>query len=171
MVDLGNTGVVSALHKAFQHLRPPSKLGKLDRLTSATAHLWWRTHDEDWMDSGLRGIDAEDLDWTALADADLLTGQEGQERTEELIGTQLRRATKSLEGLRRLMFSTMMLYWNLHRPSSIFAGGVAPRHLTLPEWLDMNLGIESDASNFSVHVQKGIYEAVARAADPSKLLP
>lgn len=33
--------------KVFSYMRPPRDLQKIDRITTAAAHLWWRTHDLD----------------------------------------------------------------------------------------------------------------------------
>ena len=56
------------LFQVFSYMRPPRDLQKIDRITTAAAHLWWRTHDleepqEDetlrWaMEAGREGCDA-----------------------------------------------------------------------------------------------------------------
>lgn len=155
--------------KAFEHARVPKDLSKIDRLTSAIAHLWWRTHDVDWTE-GLPNNDVEDLDWTVYSE-DAVRDQERPKMEGEAIGRRLRSAARSLEGLRRLMFSTLMLCWNLHLPTSIFVGGVAPRRLSFAGWSDMNKGIEADAGNFPLSMQKGIYQTVLDGAGVSRLLP
>merc|ERR1719162_518040 len=67
-VDLAGTGVVSALHKCFQLISAPPDLRKLDRIISAIAHLWWRTHDfggEGWRGSeDILGDFDEGFEWS-----------------------------------------------------------------------------------------------------------
>lgn len=171
--DLTGFGVVGSLVKSFQHIRPPPDLGKVDRLTSAIAHVWWRTHDfEEWDEQASGVQDEEGLDWTMFTEDWGGNGDITLQLNEEMTGMRLRQQLRSVEGLRRLMFSTMMLHWNLHRTSRGVAlpGVVTPRRLSLNGWLDMNLGIEADGSNVPVQVQRGIYHAVSQHEAP-ELLP
>lgn len=157
-VNLSGSGVVGALAKAFHHIRVPMDLGKVDRLTSTIAQLWWRTHDLNEWDEPQ---EEEMLDWTMFTED--LTGTAREELEKELRGMQLRRKLQSVEGLRRLMFSTVMLSWNLQPANreAALPGAVSPRRLSLGGWLDMNVGIEADGSNINVQVQKGIYNMIA----------
>jgi len=155
-VDLKGTGVVSALVKAFRHIRAPPDLRKIDRLSSGIAHLWWRTHDEQEDDPWEDGEkDDEGLDWTMFCEDPSHVPADTPESTES-IGMELRRSFHSVEGFRRLMFSSVMLCWNLHAAPRIFPSAASPRRLSLSEWLDLNMGIEADGGNVPVHVQKGI---------------
>lgn len=166
-VDLTGTGVVSALLKSFQHICAPPDLRKIDRITSAIAHLWWRTHDlggEGWpgWDDGTDDYD-EGLDWSLFVEdpAAMLHGD--LERSgDETCGMELRRCLHSVEGLRRLMFSTVMLCWNLHASTRALPTAVSPRRLSLSGWMDMNACLEADGTNIPAHVQKGIYQRLAR---------
>lgn len=169
-VDLKGTGVVSALIKAFRHIRAPPDLRKIDRLTSGIAHLWWRTHDEHEDDPWEDGEKDEDgLDWTMFCEDPSHVPADTPESTEN-VGMELRRNFHSVEGFRRLMFSSVMLCWNLHAAPRIFPTAASPRRLSLSEWLDLNMGIEADGGNVPVHVQKGIYQKIMLGWTP-QLLP
>lgn len=169
-VDLKGTGVVSALVKAFKHIHAPPDLRKIDRLTSGIAHLWWRTHDEsddDWEDEH-RG-EEEGLDWTMFVEDPNHAPVDIPENAEAC-GMELRRSFHSVEGFRRLMFSTVMLCWNLHAAPRIFPSASSPKRLSRSEWLDLNMGIEADGGNVPVYVQKGIYQKINMGGTP-QLLP
>jgi len=169
-VDLKGTGIVSALVKSFRHIHAPPDLRKIDRLTSGIAHLWWRTHDEaeeDWDDADRR--DEEGLDWTMFVEDPNHVPPDIPENTEAS-GMELRRSFHSVEGFRRLMFSTVMLCWNLHAAPRIFPSAASPRRLSRSEWLDLNMGIEADGGNVPVYVQKGIYQKINMGGTP-QLLP
>mmetsp|Transcript_2552 Transcript_2552/g.7586 ORF Transcript_2552/g.7586 Transcript_2552/m.7586 type:complete len:749 (-) Transcript_2552:50-2296(-) len=168
-VDVTNTGVVGALRKAFNHMRAPLDLGKIDRIVSAVAYLWWRQHDAGSWDESVQHVqDSEELDWSTVFAEDCGASGSGggggepkpPKPPEELAGMRLRQAVRSVEGLRRLMFSTVMLAWNIHRAARIFPGSESPRRMSLAAWLDMNLGIEADGTNLPIHLQKSIYQTV-----------
>jgi len=170
-VDLSGVGVVGALAKAFHHIRAPLDLEKIDRLTSAIAHLWWRTHDfNEWDEQHAEPQDEEGLDWTMFTED--FNGTAKEEVESEVMGMQLRQQLRSAEGLRRLMFSTVMLSWNLHPANRGVAlpGSVSPRRLSFSGWLDMNVGIEVDGSNINVQVQKRVYNTIADGRS-SELIP
>lgn len=169
-VDLKGTGIVSALVKAFRHIRAPPDLRKIDRLSSGIAHLWWRTHDEnddDPWDDGTK--DDGGLDWSAFCEDPSHVPIDGPE-SAEACGMELRRSFHSVEGFRRLMFSSVMLAWNLHAAPRIFPSAASPRRLTLSEWLDLNQGLEADGGNVPVHVQKGVFQKIMMGWTP-QLLP
>jgi len=169
-VDLKGTGIVSALVKAFRHIRAPPDLRKIDRLSSGIAHLWWRTHDEhedDPWDDGNK--DEDGLDWNAFCEDPSHVPVDGPDSTEA-VGMELRRSFHSVEGFRRLMFSSVMLAWNLHAAPRIFPSAADPRRLTLNEWLDLNQGLEADGGNVPVHVQKGVFQKIMMGWTP-QLLP
>jgi len=175
--DLKGTGCFSALCKAFGYIRVPQGLQKIDRLTSSVAHMWWRCHqldDEDpWGDAVLAEEDY--MDWTIFAEDTRLTGAVPPEHAPvevEAVGTQLRRAFRSFEGFRRLMFSTMMLCWNLHggtrcgRAAASHVYAASPRRFTLLDWLGLNAGIEIDGGDVPTHVLQGIYQQVNKRCTP-----
>jgi len=170
-VNLSGSGVVGALAKAFHHVRAPLDLGKIDRLTSTIAQLWWRTHDaSEWDEQYTEPQDEDGLDWTMFTEDTNGTAKEAME--SEVMGMQLRYKLRSVEGLRRLMFSTMMLSWNLQPANrgAALPGSVSPRRLSFSGWLDMNVGIEADGSNINLQVQKGIYNTIADGRSP-ELIP
>mmetsp|Transcript_107626 Transcript_107626/g.303100 ORF Transcript_107626/g.303100 Transcript_107626/m.303100 type:complete len:811 (+) Transcript_107626:128-2560(+) len=166
-VDLTGTGVVSALVKAFENMRAPSDLQKIDRITSGVALLWWRVHDLD----GSEDVDpdAESAGWRIFVE-DPTGSNTSKTGVREVSGLELRRCVHSVEGLRRLMFSTVMLFWNMYESPAAFPASTTPWRLSLSGWLDMNVGLEADGSDVSVHVQKSIYDKVAEQPQP-QLLP
>lgn len=169
-VDLRETGVAGALRKAFEFMRAPRDLTKIDRLTSAVAHMWWRAHDTDADDE-----EAEEADFCGLVDGDVPCETQHFEsgdalRCEEAQGAQLRMHVRSVEGLQRLMFSTIMLIWNFYG-GAIFSSKVSSEHLSFTGWLDLNSGIEVDGSDIPVWVQEGVYRAVTGDPTSVNLLP
>uniref|UniRef100_A0A7S4TAY0 SEC7 domain-containing protein n=1 Tax=Alexandrium monilatum TaxID=311494 RepID=A0A7S4TAY0_9DINO len=165
--DLSNTGIVGALVKVFRQLRAPPDLVKLDRLTSAVAHLWWRTHDlDDWEE---QGDDLQDDGaWSMLAEGCSDCHKDGSPNSREVVGMHLRHQVASIEGLSRLMFSTLMLHWNLHGTSKrpMLPGVVSPRKLSINGWMDMNAGIEADGASVPDQVQRGIYQLISQSEMP-----
>jgi len=131
-VDLSGTGVVGALMKAFQHICAPADLRKADRLMSGIAHLWWRMHDLEeaaWGDECRQDCD-DNLEWMLFVEDGSARGSGNRSRpaVTESLGLDLRRNLHSMEGLRRMMFSTLMLCWSLHAgPQVPLPSGVVPR--------------------------------------------
>lgn len=157
-VDLVGTGVLRALQKAFTDLKAPAEFSKVDRLSSAVAHLWWRTHSPDEWDEGCLDEDEEAIEWTLYTEG---TAESAADVVREVAGAKLRRELKSLEGLRRLMFSTVMLAWSLHQ---------SHKPMSLKSWLELNAGMEVDGTDMPGNVQRTIYNSVA-AGDCAVLLP
>ncbi|OLP82460.1 Sulfate adenylyltransferase [Symbiodinium microadriaticum] len=83
-----------------------------------------------------------------------LAGQEG-----EVCGARLRSVLHSVEGLARLLFSTVLLCWNIRRVLPDSEGGNNTR-LSFQEWLEVNSRIEADGTTPSVAVQKCIYNTL-----------
>lgn len=196
-MELHGTGVVGALRKVFRFMRPPTELSKLDRITAAAAHLWWRTHEGD--DSPTDFIDdlgetENGLEFTLFAEdtspnsgfpsdtpVNASGGQEPDptgswttqpEFHEEVLGPKLRASLRSVEGLARLMFSTVMLCWNVNRVLSegMQEAGHHQRRLSFQEWHDTNANIEADGKSPSAIVQKSIFKLLSQEQCP-ELLP
>eukprot|EP00930_Biecheleria_cincta_P099491 TRINITY_DN91114_c0_g1_i1.p1 TRINITY_DN91114_c0_g1~~TRINITY_DN91114_c0_g1_i1.p1 ORF type:complete len:766 (+),score=127.16 TRINITY_DN91114_c0_g1_i1:37-2334(+) len=195
-MELHGTGVVGALRKVFRFMRPPTELSKLDRITAAAAHLWWRTHEGDDFPGDFiddLGETENGLEFTLFAEDTSPTdsfplhaavgascGQEldplgSSAQTEfqgEVLGAKLRASLRSVEGLARLMFSTVMLCWNINRVLSegIQEAGHHQRRLSFQEWHDTNANIEADGKSPSAIVQKSIFKLLAQE-QCSELLP
>lgn len=196
-MELHGTGVVGALRKVFRFMRPPTELSKLERITGAAAHLWWRTHEGD--DSPTDFIDdlgetENGLEFTLFAEDTSPNGgfpsgasvgaSGGQELDlaaswttqtefhEEVMGPKLRASLRSVEGLARLMFSTVMLCWNVNRVLSegMQESGNHQRRLSFQEWHDTNANIEADGKSPSAIVQKSIFKLLSHE-QCSELLP
>lgn len=168
-VELKGTGIIGALMRAFRHVRLPPDLRKVDRLTGAVAHLWWRMHDlDDEYDADEARAEVEGLDWNMPLDAVTPDAPEHRETT----GLELRWCLHSTEGLKRLMFSVVLLCWNmrLSASKSELLSAVSQRRLSMGDWIDLNTGLETDGSNMPVHVQKGIYQTMCNNRLP-QLLP
>jgi len=162
-MDLAGTGVVGALRKVFSYMRPPRELHKIDRITTAAAHLWWRTHDLEDSHLNLHEVD-ETLQWALYAeggstvDEDVLSSSWSVNHGE-VCGARLRSVLHSVEGLSRLLFSTLMLCWNIRRvlPDEVEENA---RRLSFQEWTEINAKIEADGTTPSIAVQKCIYNAL-----------
>lgn len=162
-MDLAGTGVVGALRKVFSYMRPPRELHKIDRITTAAAHLWWRTHDlEDSQPYISSAEEDEALEWALFTEAesgmeqDTLSSSWSQNQGE-VCGARLRAVLHSVEGLSRLLFSTLMLCWNIRR---VLPDDADTRRLSFQEWTEINAKIEADGTTPSVAVQKCIYNAL-----------
>eukprot|EP00929_Paragymnodinium_shiwhaense_P032421 TRINITY_DN17962_c0_g1_i1.p1 TRINITY_DN17962_c0_g1~~TRINITY_DN17962_c0_g1_i1.p1 ORF type:complete len:802 (-),score=132.15 TRINITY_DN17962_c0_g1_i1:128-2533(-) len=162
-VDLANTGIVSALLKAFKYLRAPSDLQKIDRLARGLAHLWWRTHDLEECDEDFDSLDL------VTQERDGEDNFEGEE-VQEIHGLELRRQLASMEGIRRLMFSTVMLFWNMHGSAEDYPSAATLPRLSLNGWLDMNSNIEADGSDIPGGVLTRIFQKVSQCKS-RQLLP
>lgn len=160
-VDLEGTGMVLALAKAFKHLRAPPDLQKIDRLTNGVSHLWWRTHDPEHDPTSELSF-MEDMYQLPSG-----TGCDGV--TLEFSGMTLRRMVQSIEGFRRLMFSTVMLSWNLHADMEAFPAPPRPK-MTVQNWIEINRGVELDGSDIPVNLQANIFETILAQPIP-QLLP
>lgn len=162
-MDLAGTGVVGALRKVFSYMRPPRELHKIDRITTAAAHLWWRTHDLD--DAGNLHEADETLQWAMYAegssreDEDVLSSNWSKNHGE-VCGARLRTVLQSVEGLSRLLFSTLMLCWNIRRVLPDDVEEHERRRLSFQEWTEINAKIEADGTTPSIAVQKCIYNAL-----------
>eukprot|EP00928_Gymnodinium_smaydae_P039338 TRINITY_DN26891_c0_g3_i1.p1 TRINITY_DN26891_c0_g3~~TRINITY_DN26891_c0_g3_i1.p1 ORF type:complete len:790 (+),score=155.53 TRINITY_DN26891_c0_g3_i1:160-2529(+) len=119
-IKMAGTGVVSSLEKVLADCQFPPDLLKIDRLLDAVAQIWWRQHDH------LKAKGALSRDITVVA---------GDE--EEIKGAQLLGLVTSHGALQQLMFSTVLLHWNLYGPTASPA-----QRLSCEEWLELNEGIE-----------------------------
>lgn len=139
-LPLLGTGVVSALETAFGEMALPTDWQKVDRLTRGVAHFWWRQHEEEI-------AERKTADCGTGASQDLQSlGARG-----ELAGLELQRSLLGTDGLHRLMYSTLMLRRWLQ----------AGNQMTLNEWVQLNTGIEGSGNDVPMHVQTGIYKAIA----------
>lgn len=172
-VELKGTGIVGALQKTFKHLRAPRDLSKIDRITSGIAHLWWRCHDdvdEDWEEVQ---VHVQDPEWMLHPEA---VGEEPPRlpqyspEAQELTGLELRRHFRSVEGFRRIMFSSVMLSWNLHAPRLYNMAPMSPKRLSVAEWMELNGNLETDGGSIPDHVQKSVYHKLLEQPSP-QLLP
>jgi len=146
-VAFNNTGVVSALTKAFINFKVPADLRKIDRIMHSLAEVWWRQHDrKEGPHAVLRSegrlslVMPESLDESKMQDAG-----------SELKGAILRKWLPSPMVLHQLLFSAMLLHWNLHAPLP------DSQRLTLQEWLDLNRGIAGAVGDLPEQVLIPIY--------------
>merc|ERR1719272_487664 len=138
-LPLLGTGVVGALETSFHEMAVPSGWVKADRLTRGIAHFWWRQHEEECQENQQGGLDVT------------RTVHGGVGSRGELSGLELQRLLLGSECLHRLMFSALMLHQWLRQG----------QHMTLSEWVQLNTGIEGNGNDVPMHVQTGIYKAIA----------
>lgn len=121
-VRLMSTGVVSALAKVFKQFRIPSDMQKIDRLIDGIAQIWWRQHEQ-----------LREKDYPSREDDKV--NEDG-----EVEGLRLMRHFSSYDELHQLMFSAVMLHWNLYAP-------LPPSQRIMPDqWLSMNAVASSSPS-------------------------
>jgi len=151
-MELFGTGVVTALRKSFMNITAPQEFSKIDRLTTAIAHMWWRAH--DMAELGFSSKDMKDMVDTEY----------------EIGGMRLRQQVSSVECLQRLMFSTVMLCWGIHGAPDVI--NVAKDHLSLAGFIAMNRGIDVADADVPQEVQEGIFNMLMRQPQQnSRLVP
>lgn len=148
-VRLTGTGVVSCLSKVFQQFHMPSDMQKIDRLVDGIAQIWWRQHEQ--LESFAHTSDH----------------YEEVENKGEVEGLQLMMQMSNYCSLYQLMFSTIMLHWNLYAPLP------PSQRVTQAQWLEMNEGIVSvrekgsgDLKALLRHSYCLIYNIISRAFIP-----
>lgn len=146
-VRLLGTGIVACLSKVFQHLRIPSDMQKIDRLLDGVAQIWWRQHEQ------IR--DKE----TALKDSP-------EKESGEVEGLVLMGLLRNHDTLHRLLFSTVMLHWNLYAPLP------ATQKITLEMWHQMNADIETASGPKGIsnpaweNIQRQVHREIGRCFIP-----
>mmetsp|Transcript_6115 Transcript_6115/g.14201 ORF Transcript_6115/g.14201 Transcript_6115/m.14201 type:complete len:746 (-) Transcript_6115:57-2294(-) len=149
-VRLMGTGVLSALAKVFQQFHIPSEMQKLDRLVDGIAQIWWRQHEQ------LREKDSR-RDFPPVED------QVGG----EVEGLRLMQYIENHDILHRLMFSVLMLHWNLYAPLP------PSQRISRAQWLqitaeasDRPARADRWAEQGLLHVRRLLYEAVEHTFYP-----
>jgi len=161
-VKFHGTSIVSGLAKVFTLLQVPPDLQKIDRLVHGVARIWWRQHDkisEEQEDNGIHKDESLD----PRRDQKGMTASDGQEA--ELQSFELKQYLVSAETLYQLMFSVVMLHWNLYAPPSGSTTG-EDRRLTMEQWLEINQGLEADGSDVPDHVLRRTYNTVRNGFIP-----
>lgn len=154
-VKFHGTSVVSGLAKVFTLLQIPPDLQKIDRLVHGVARIWWRQHDKI--------SEEEEHSWARPADQDGKVKDDsestGDANTEEaeLNSFELKQYLVSSETLYQLMFSVIMLHWNLYAPS---AGTDEDSRIGMAKWLEINRGLEADGSDIPLHILQRTYRTV-----------
>jgi len=169
-VTFTHTGVVSSLTKAFANFKVPPDLRKIDRIVHSLAEVWWRQHER--LDGPYPVLHAEGTLSLVYPDPGHDEPPFSAEKAfnGELSGSQLRAALTGPEVLHQLLFSAMLLHWNLHAPLP------DSERLTASDWLELNRGIASVAPGSTIRdlpeqVLQPIYEALSRAEDSRLQIP
>jgi len=148
---LTNTGVVSCLAKVFSKLHIPHDMRKIDRLIDGIAQIWWRQH-EKLAEKAHTGPSQGPLDDVNHDDD-----------RREVEGLQLMRHLSGYDELHQLMFSAILLHWNLYTPLP------QSQRVTADQWLLMNTDLlntgvgasDNDASGRSMkRILQRIYNVV-----------
>ncbi|CAJ1395293.1 unnamed protein product [Effrenium voratum] len=129
-VRLLGTGVASCLAKVFKAIVIPTEMVKIDRLVDGVAQIWWRQHEQ-------------------LAKKGDQVSMEGP----EVQGLQLMKSVGSYDMLHQLMFSAILLHWNLYAPLP------QSQRVTLEQWLEIS-DVEGGAT--LKHVQSLIYDVISQ---------
>eukprot|EP00927_Polykrikos_kofoidii_P060028 TRINITY_DN55105_c0_g1_i1.p1 TRINITY_DN55105_c0_g1~~TRINITY_DN55105_c0_g1_i1.p1 ORF type:complete len:765 (+),score=81.94 TRINITY_DN55105_c0_g1_i1:178-2472(+) len=142
-VRLTGTGVVSCLFKVFKQFHIPSDFQKIDRLVDGVAQIWWRQHE-------------------LTQDIPQVTSKAGDGEVE---GMALMQILENYSCLHHLMFSTVLLHWNLYAPLP------PSQRVTRERWLAINAGITGDedadsASGPMRRVNLAIYNLISKAFIP-----
>lgn len=167
-VGLVNSGVTSCLSKAFSHFRAPPDLQKADRILSSVAEVWWRQHNKvstvssDSKAEERGSTKSSSGEGDAAPSDELPDGQEAAACRKELQGVELRKLLGSVWVLHQLLFSALMLHWNMHAP--------LPRsqRLSLEAWLDLHHGLRGPKGDLAEDVLEPIYRGI-KASDKVQL--
>lgn len=157
-MPLLNTGVLSALCRAFSVFQLPEDLQKIDRLVRGLAHVWWRKHK-----SHAESLEAGRLNDAGSSRRTIQKPDAGGEDPEspddepEFVGLELKQYLASSEAFCQLMLSTVLLHWQVHDNGS---GPGKP--LDFNEWVQLNRGIELGGTDIPEHVQRRVYRVVCR---------
>eukprot|EP00933_Yihiella_yeosuensis_P023196 TRINITY_DN18094_c0_g1_i2.p1 TRINITY_DN18094_c0_g1~~TRINITY_DN18094_c0_g1_i2.p1 ORF type:complete len:472 (+),score=75.97 TRINITY_DN18094_c0_g1_i2:501-1916(+) len=148
-VNLLECGITETLRKGLSGLRMPLDLQRLDRLLCSLADVWWRQQ----VRAG-RGKSSGKNAETRLTDKENSEEIAQEEDGQELRGEELKQTLSSSNQLRQVLFSSVLLHWNLHAP--------LPRsqRMTLESWMAM---IQSGSSeDCPTHLLKPIYHTLAK---------
>lgn len=116
-VRLAGTGVVSCLAKVFRQIQLPSDMRKIDRLVDGVAQIWWRQHEQ-------------------IKEAPRpMAGRPELSDGKEVDGSELMHVVVNYSTLHQLMYSTVLLHWNL------YATLPPSQRLSCEQWMDLNQGI------------------------------
>lgn len=162
-VKFHGTSIVSGLSKVFNLLQVPPDLQKIDRLVHGVARIWWRQHDkisEEQEESGI--AKDEKMGYRQNLEGDPKTGDDNEIQLQSF---ELKQYLVSAETLYQLMFSVVMLHWNLYAPPS-GNGNSEDRRITMEQWLAINKGLEADGSDVPGHVLQHTYNTVALSFIP-----
>lgn len=163
-VKFHGTSIVSGLAKVFTLLQVPPDLQKIDRLVHGVARIWWRQHDKISEEEEERGVEG---DKHASKDASNVPAPAAKAPSDEaeLESFELKQYLVSPETLYQLMFSVVMLHWNLYAPS---AGGENEEdgRIGMSKWLEINRGLEADGSDVPLHILQRTYRTVRNGFIP-----
>lgn len=150
-IQLLETGVVSCLSKVFLHFNIPSDMQKIDRLVDGIAQIWWRQHEQvnGYSSASPYGLEP--------------AGESGEPGGRDLMLQLL-----SYPALYQLMFSTVMLHWNLYAPLP------PSQRISRAQWLALNDGIVVEGNGSAGTCDRPslqrtfalIYDTVGRAFIP-----
>jgi len=143
-----NSGVVTSLKKIFSCCGVPQSLQKMDRIVASLAEVWWRQHS--------RGVtEKNEVDVVSVHISKSL-----QEPEWGLRGKDLKKHLASPNSLHQLMFSSMMLHWNMHAPFP------QADRMSMGQWTEMNQGIGPGGTDLPAKVLAPIFHELSGSAIP-----
>jgi len=143
-----NSGVVASLRSTFSSCGVPQSLQKMDRIVSSLAEVWWRQH-------GKAATEKHDADIVSVHALQSLV-----EREQGLRGKELKKHLTSPNSLHQLMFSSMMLHWNLHAPFP------QSERMSMSQWTELNQGIGPGGTDLPSKVLAPIFSELSGSAIP-----
>eukprot|EP00927_Polykrikos_kofoidii_P023188 TRINITY_DN21423_c0_g2_i1.p1 TRINITY_DN21423_c0_g2~~TRINITY_DN21423_c0_g2_i1.p1 ORF type:complete len:939 (-),score=133.21 TRINITY_DN21423_c0_g2_i1:214-3030(-) len=157
-ITLLHSGVVAALTKTFSNFAAPPDLQKVDRIIASLAEVWFRQHQRKSLPAAGKKLPNE------------LCGNEAEEsrgdEARELEGFDLRRCLTTPFQLHQILFSSVMLHWNLHAPLS-----TNTERFSLRRWLDLNRRFLENVKGVSPErILMPIFHAIGSKIIPNVLI-
>lgn len=144
-VGVFDSGVVTSLRRTFSRCGVPPSLQKMDRLLGSLAEVWWRQN---------RPIVGTTEGFPMCKDSLPTMPQ------REFEGFELRQHLPSSGSLHQLLFSSIMIHWNLHAPLP------QSQRISLASWVELNAGIGCGGADIPEQVLASIYKSISNSRIP-----
>jgi len=148
----------------FSSCGVPQSLQKMDRIVSSLAEVWWRQHSRPAPEKQGKDEEKDEAEVVTVNNTNA-----PRRREQGLWGKELKVNLASPTSLHQLMFSSVMLYWNLH------AQFPQAERMNMSQWTELNQGIGPGGTDLPAKVLAPIYRELNGSTipqfDPSSAPP